>query len=67
MYESTYGDGVNVGRQEGIEKGREEGMQIATKTIALNLAAQGVDTQTIVTANGLPLESVLQLLPDRAN
>ncbi len=75
MYESTYGDGVRVGRQEGLEKGREEGLEkgraegmyTATQTIALNLAAQGVDTQTIAVATGLSVQTVTKLLQDKIN
>jgi predicted transposase/invertase (TIGR01784 family) len=49
------------GREEGIEIGREEGMAIAGRKVAINLVALGMDDETISKVTGLPQEEITKL------
>jgi predicted transposase/invertase (TIGR01784 family) len=50
-----------AGMEKGIEIGREEGMAIAGRKVAINLVALGMDDDTISKVTGLSQEEVKKL------
>ena len=51
-------DVLSAAKEEGIEQGIEQGSQKATKAIAFNMKAKGLDLQTISQYTGLSLEDI---------
>ena len=58
MFESTY----IAGFYKGEAKGKAEGIDQATKDIALNLINQGLAVESIAMATGLPETAIKRLL-----
>lgn len=61
MFESTYIAGFNKGEVRGKAEGKVEGIDQATRVIALNLLNQGVAIGLIATATGLSEADINQL------
>ena len=53
---------IASGAEKNIEKGVEIGMEKASKAIALNLLAKGIDSATIADATGLSVSDIADLL-----
>ena len=51
-------DVLSAAKEEGIEQGIEQGSLKATKAIAFNMKAKGLDPQTISQYTGLSLEEI---------
>jgi predicted transposase/invertase (TIGR01784 family) len=59
--EYRYEEGVEKGKQAGLEEGLMKGKQEEQYQIASNMKKSGIDFQTIVSCTGLTLEEVEKL------
>ena len=59
--EYRYEEGVEKGKQAGLEEGLLKGKQKEQYQIASNMKKSGIDLQTIVSCTGLTLEEVEKL------
>jgi len=61
MATMDYNSGMNGARSEGLEEGRKEGRDVATKNIARKALTEGLPIEVIKKITGLDLETIEQL------